>query len=326
MRPPRRAPIRSAIRASLRHRPPGGSSKTAIAARPAHGLAVSSWPDQGKFGELPGSADEPARTLPDRLDAPAPAHYTSAVFNAQPLATACIGRQRPRQTLRADAPISEVSSMSRRCELTGKGAQVGHKVSHSNLKTKRRFLPNLLNVTMISDALGRSVQAARLGECAQDRRSSRRPRRLPAEGQGRRAVAQGARPQAPDREEAGRGQRRPAVPLADVMHAPGPACVSGYSDQRELQQQRALERARNCRRRSASARSRRRRRGARSSPSMLSICVAQVGLEQHRPVDQRARLDLGQRHAPDAHRQARWSSRTGAPAAADRRPAAARRR
>jgi large subunit ribosomal protein L28 len=35
---------------------------------------------------------------------------------------------------------------------------VGHKVSHSNMKTKRRFLPNLLNVTMISDALGRSVK------------------------------------------------------------------------------------------------------------------------------------------------------------------------
>ena len=48
--------------------------------------------------------------------------------------------------------------MSRRCELTGKAAQVGHRVSHSNRKTKRRFLPNLLNVTMISDALGRSIK------------------------------------------------------------------------------------------------------------------------------------------------------------------------
>ena len=48
--------------------------------------------------------------------------------------------------------------MSRRCELTGKDAQVGHKVSHSNRKTKRRFLPNLVNVSMISDALGRSVR------------------------------------------------------------------------------------------------------------------------------------------------------------------------
>jgi large subunit ribosomal protein L28 len=48
--------------------------------------------------------------------------------------------------------------MSRRCELTGKSAQTGHKVSHSNRKTKRRFLPNLLNVTMISEALGRAVR------------------------------------------------------------------------------------------------------------------------------------------------------------------------
>ena len=45
--------------------------------------------------------------------------------------------------------------MSRRCELTGKAVLVGNKVSHSNHKTKRRFLPNLCNVTLISDALGR---------------------------------------------------------------------------------------------------------------------------------------------------------------------------
>ena len=48
--------------------------------------------------------------------------------------------------------------MSRRCELTGKTAQVGHKVSHSNRKTKRRFLPNLVNVRLTSDTLGRSVR------------------------------------------------------------------------------------------------------------------------------------------------------------------------
>jgi large subunit ribosomal protein L28 len=52
----------------------------------------------------------------------------------------------------------KVMDMSRRCELTGKTAQTGHKVSHSNRKTKRRFLPNLCSVTMISDALGRSVR------------------------------------------------------------------------------------------------------------------------------------------------------------------------
>ena len=48
--------------------------------------------------------------------------------------------------------------MSRRCELTGKGALTGHKVSHSNRKTKRRFLPNLCNVTLASETLGRSVR------------------------------------------------------------------------------------------------------------------------------------------------------------------------
>jgi large subunit ribosomal protein L28 len=51
-----------------------------------------------------------------------------------------------------------ILTMSRRCELTAKGPQVGHKVSHSNIKTKRRFLPNLCNVTFISDALGRNVR------------------------------------------------------------------------------------------------------------------------------------------------------------------------
>ena len=48
--------------------------------------------------------------------------------------------------------------MSRRCELTGKGVLTGHLVSHSNRKTKRRFLPNLCNVTLQSDVLGRSVR------------------------------------------------------------------------------------------------------------------------------------------------------------------------
>jgi large subunit ribosomal protein L28 len=49
-------------------------------------------------------------------------------------------------------------AMSRRCELTGKSVLVGHLVSHSNRKTKTRFLPNLLNVTLLSDVLGQSVR------------------------------------------------------------------------------------------------------------------------------------------------------------------------
>lgn len=48
--------------------------------------------------------------------------------------------------------------MARRCELTGKAVLVGNLVSHSNHKTKCRFLPNLVNVTLISEGLGRSVR------------------------------------------------------------------------------------------------------------------------------------------------------------------------
>ena len=46
--------------------------------------------------------------------------------------------------------------MSRICELTGKGRQVGHNVSHANNKTKKTFLPNLQNVTLMSEKLDRS--------------------------------------------------------------------------------------------------------------------------------------------------------------------------
>ena len=47
--------------------------------------------------------------------------------------------------------------MSRRCELTGVGPMVGHHVSHSNIKTKRRFLPSLRTHKLQSEALGQSV-------------------------------------------------------------------------------------------------------------------------------------------------------------------------
>lgn len=48
--------------------------------------------------------------------------------------------------------------MSRRCEFTGKGPMTGNNVSHANNKTKRRFLPNLNDVTLQSEALGRSIK------------------------------------------------------------------------------------------------------------------------------------------------------------------------
>jgi large subunit ribosomal protein L28 len=48
--------------------------------------------------------------------------------------------------------------MSRVCELTGKGPMSGNTVSHANNKSRRRFLPNLNEVTLISDALGQSFK------------------------------------------------------------------------------------------------------------------------------------------------------------------------
>ena len=48
--------------------------------------------------------------------------------------------------------------MSRRCELTGKGPMSGNNVSHAKNRTRRRFLPNLQDVTLMSDVLGRSFK------------------------------------------------------------------------------------------------------------------------------------------------------------------------
>jgi large subunit ribosomal protein L28 len=48
--------------------------------------------------------------------------------------------------------------MSRRCDLTGKGPMSGNNVSHANNKTRRRFLPNLQDVSMQSDILGRTFK------------------------------------------------------------------------------------------------------------------------------------------------------------------------
>ena len=48
--------------------------------------------------------------------------------------------------------------MSRRCELTGKAVMSGNNVSHANNRTRRRFLPNLVNVTLMSEALNQRVR------------------------------------------------------------------------------------------------------------------------------------------------------------------------
>ena len=48
--------------------------------------------------------------------------------------------------------------MARRCELTGKGPMSGNNVSHAKNRTRRRFLPNLNELTLYSDALGRAFK------------------------------------------------------------------------------------------------------------------------------------------------------------------------
>ncbi|OIQ46060.1 MAG: 50S ribosomal protein L28 [Roseobacter sp. MedPE-SW] len=48
--------------------------------------------------------------------------------------------------------------MSRRCELTGKGPMTGNNVSHAKNRTRRRFLPNLNDVTLQSETLGRGIK------------------------------------------------------------------------------------------------------------------------------------------------------------------------
>ncbi len=48
--------------------------------------------------------------------------------------------------------------MARRCGITGKGVQTGNNVSHAHNKTRRRFLPNLQVVSILSDALGKTVR------------------------------------------------------------------------------------------------------------------------------------------------------------------------
>jgi len=48
--------------------------------------------------------------------------------------------------------------MSRRCELTGVGVMSGNNVSHSKRRTRRKFRPNLCNVTLVSDALAQSFK------------------------------------------------------------------------------------------------------------------------------------------------------------------------
>ena len=84
-----------------------------------------------------------ANTGPARLTRPAPFAYIAA-SRAGPPPVSC--------------PWIKLRAMSRRCELTGIGPMVGHNVSHSNIKSKRRFLPALSPASLRSDSLGQTFR------------------------------------------------------------------------------------------------------------------------------------------------------------------------
>ena len=99
--------------------------------------------------------------------------------------------------------------MSRRCELTGVGPMVGHNVSHSNIKTKRRFLPALAPASLQSESLGQTFRL-RISNAALRTLDFRGGLdTYPAEGQGRDPLAARPQDQAP-----GEGQARRPRPRA----------------------------------------------------------------------------------------------------------------
>jgi large subunit ribosomal protein L28 len=93
-------------------------------------------------------------------------HYRNATFPEGLTRTGCGGGRDRLQRKERPVGLSSRSSgtknkdftMSRRCELTGKAVMSGNNVSHANNKSRRRFLPNLVNVTLMSDALNQRIR------------------------------------------------------------------------------------------------------------------------------------------------------------------------
>jgi large subunit ribosomal protein L28 len=92
------------------------------------------------------------------LDATGKCHYGTPAFPTGPLKEAVRQSTRCGMMLWIGDELEGTIKMSRECELTGKAVLTGNNVSHANNKTKRRFLPNLLNVTLISEALNQNVR------------------------------------------------------------------------------------------------------------------------------------------------------------------------
>ncbi len=122
--------------------------------------------------------------------------------------------------------------MTRRCELTGKLPLSGNIRSHAENATRRKFRPNLVNVTLISEVLDRQVKLRISRLCVEVGRAPRRPRCLPGESSRRGAL--GAVPEAQARDRQGQGPARrggliaathftffPPAMLPPLMHVRG---------------------------------------------------------------------------------------------------------
>ena len=90
--------------------------------------------------------------------------------------------------------------MSRRCALTGKGVQAGNNVSHANNKTRRRYLPNLQEAAVLSDALGQVVRIRIAANTVKTIEKNGGTRRLSSLGQQYQAAGGRAQAEAPHRE------------------------------------------------------------------------------------------------------------------------------
>ena len=96
------------------------------------------------IGEAQAGCEPTTHSVRPRLTHPPPFAY---------IAASRAGPSRPNPL-----SLDKLRAMSRRCELTGVGPMTGHNVSHSNIKTKRRFLPALAPASLQSDSLGQTFK------------------------------------------------------------------------------------------------------------------------------------------------------------------------
>ena len=224
---------RAQAEAWFAHALEAGPDRAALTRRPPSHRRAWRRPERGGGGRSP-APDAAAEALLDGLtpargasDAAAPPDGPARLTLDGPARRRLSGRlpvSGRGRSPRAGHPCQTQGTkpMSRRCELTGKSPMVGNNVSHANNKTKRRFLPNLNEVSLTSETLQPDPPLPHLGLGAAQRRPPRRARRLPRQGRRRRPVAEGAEAQARDRQGPGRRLTSACVEIARPRPPAGP--------------------------------------------------------------------------------------------------------